>query len=456
MRREGYIVFTVRSGEAPGHVPAHLDWLLGAARPANRFDGGPIDDALRHGDGYRALLVFHARASLGTPAEHHVGFDDLEEHLGLSRTYRVRLADPEATHAVVGALRELDSVEHADVQQLACTPFAATMTPPGAEVDAELAREPHARIGAEAALQIEPGDERVTVACVDTGAALGHAELQRKLLAGYDTVDLGVGRLGHGLRLVGDSRGRDFSPLDEVGHGSHVAGIIGAQGWHLPKGVAGRALILPIRVLAAAVSETSSTPAGVGALPDIDAGMKVAVDLGAKVINMSFGTPAASVATHAPEPHAPVIAYADRYGCVLVAAAGNSGARERFYPAAHPSVIAVGSLSRDDHRSTFSTWGDHIALSAPGERIVSCERRGYRAASGTSFAAPFVTAAAALVVAHARRRGADPSPAQVRRALTSSAQPLQGGVNPETGHGRLDVPGALRAITRPTGDHHAG
>jgi hypothetical protein len=60
------------------------------------------------------------------------------------------------------------------------------------------------------------------------------------------------------------------------------------------------------------------------------------------------------------------------------------------------------------------------------------------------------------VVAHARRHGSDPSPARVRAALTQSARPLQGGINPETGHGLLDVPGALRAIaTQPPEEHHA-
>src|SRR6185436_10447848 len=144
---------------------------------------------------------------------------------------------------------------------------------------------------------------------------------------------------------------------------------------------------------------------GVGALCDINAGMKVAVDLGADVINMSFGTPAASVDTQATVPHARVISYASHYGCVLVAAAGNSGADERFYPAAHPDVIAVASIDPEGRRSRFSTFGEHVALSAPGENIVSAGRRGYQLNSGTSFAAPFVAGAAALLVARARRAG---------------------------------------------------
>ena len=441
MRRDGYIVFTLRTGEALPNVPAQLDLLTGAALPASRLDGGPIDRALRHdGDGFRAGAVFHARHALHRPAEQHVGYDEVEERLGMSRTYRARLADPEATDVVVDRLRSLGVVESAAVQELSVTPFAAASAEPLAATD------PHALVAAPEALAIEPGDERVTVACVDTGVSLGHAELQRKLLAGYDTVDLGIGPVGERLRLVGDSRGHDFSPLDAVGHGTHVAAIIGAQGWRMPKGVAGRSLVLPIRVLAAARPTGGKLPVGVGTLPDIDAGMKVAVDLGADVINMSFGTRAEQVDPQAPTPHRAVIAYATHHGCVLVAAAGNSGRRERFFPAALPEVIAVGSVGADGRRSSFSTWGDHIALAAPGDAIRSADRRGYRAASGTSFAAPFVAGAAALLLALARREGRRLTPAQVRDALLRGATRIAPSPNPETGHGRLNVAASLRLL----------
>jgi subtilisin family serine protease len=132
----------------------------------------------------------------------------------------------------------------------------------------------------------------------------------------------------------------------------------------------------------------------------------------------------------------------------MVAATGNSGAAERFYPAALPAVIAVGSVSADGFRSQFSSYGDHVALCAPGEDIVSAGITGIRQGSGTSYAAPFVTGAAALLIAHARRSGRTLSPADVRRLLTTSATPLPNSVPVETGAGLLDVEAALHALER--------
>jgi subtilisin family serine protease len=447
MQRPGYVVFTLRPGEGLERVPAHLDYIAGAARPIARLDGGgELDQALRlHGDGFRAVAVFHARSSIGLPSRRHADYDALEEHLGMSRTYRARLADPAATPFVVDRLRSLSIVESATVQSLASAPFAVAV--PAAAPTRHDAAAAHDMVRSGEALAAEPGDERVVVACVDTGVSLGHPELQRKLLGGYDVVDLGLGSIGRNLRLIGDSRGRDFSPLDDVGHGSHVAGIIGAQGWHTAAGVAGRALMLPVRVLAAARAPKARAPVGVGALPDIDAGMKVAVDLGAHVINMSFGTPAGELPAGAPAPHVQVVDYAKRYSCVLVAAAGNSGKPERFYPSALPGVVAVGSVDRAGRPSAFSTWGEHVALAAPGERIFGADRRGYSVASGTSFAAPFVAGAAALVLARARRTGRTLKPQDVRALLLASTRALATTTpNPHTGHGLLDVAAAIARV----------
>jgi subtilisin family serine protease len=199
-------------------------------------------------------------------------------------------------------------------------------------------------------------------------------------------------------------------------------------------------------VLAASLSQGASHPVGVGALPDISSGLKVAIDLGAHVLNLSFGTAESDVDPHGPLPHADVVQYADAQGCTLVAASGNSGVAERYYPAALPQVIAVGSVDGTGARSHFSTYGDHLALSAPGEHIVSTGITGLREGSGTSYAAPFVTGAAALLVAHARRSGRRLSCADVRRLLVGSASPVPGGRSNETGAGLLDVAAALGAL----------
>lgn len=454
MQRPGHLIVTLQAGHALSHVPTHVDCLLGACRPCNHLDGGPLDRTLRRwGSAFRATGVFHARSALGMVGEQHSGFDDVEENLGLSRTYRIEIGARHHTADTVAALRDLPQIENVAPQTLAFT--ENDIAPPSAPVhrltraDAQL---PHDVIHASEALALEPGDERVTVAVVDTGLALGHPEFQRKLLAGYDTVDLGIGSLGSGVMLVGDSLGRDFAARDETGHGSSVGGVLGAQGWRIPRGLAGLALLLPVRVLAAArVGPATAKPVGVGGLCDIDVGMKVAVDLGADVINMSFGTPQSGVDPAAPKPHARVVAYATHYECVLVAAAGNSGRDEPFYPAALPEVIAVGSADFAGQRSRFSTYGAHLTLCAPGERIVSAGRSGYQVNFGTSFAAPFVSGVAALLVSRARRAGRELNGADVKRLLIASARPLSGGFNPETGHGMLDAAAALRCLAAELG-----
>src|SRR5260370_9090749 len=144
----------------------------------------------------------------------------------------------------------------------------------------EAAIEPFRRIRVPEAHALEQGDEDVEVAAVDRGVSLGHAEMQRKWLAGYNTVDSGLGQVRPTLKLVGDSWGIGFHPQDQVGHGSMVAGIVGAQGWHVHRGVAAKALVLPIRVLAAAQASSEGARVGEGAVGDIGAGVKMAGDPG--------------------------------------------------------------------------------------------------------------------------------------------------------------------------------
>ena len=445
MYRRGHIMVILVTGEARERVPSHLDCLVGAALPATRLGDPGVDEVLGRGEDYLVTGVYHSRRSLGRIGEQHLGFDDLEERLGLSRTYSIQIADPGRASDVVQRLRDLSVVESASMQPLAVAPFSVTSEHDAlpAGLDPWVA---HDQVQARQGHGIEPGDQQVWVGLVDTGISLPHPEFQRKLLAGYDTVRLGIGGDVGELRLVGSSHGDDFAPRDAVGHGSHVAGVVGAHGWHLPPGVAGHSLLLPVRVLAAALDGASRKVVGVGSLPDINAGLKVAVDLGADVLNLSFGTPA-SVVPDGPPPHHDIVAYAAQHGCTLVAAMGNSGQEEQYFPAAFPEVIAVGSVDADGHRSAFSTTGAHIALSAPGEHIVSAGRHGYQAGSGTSYATPFVTGAAALLLARARRHNRRLHGTEIRKLLMDSASPLGGtGHSRETGNGLLQVASALRML----------
>lgn len=449
-RRRGVLTVTMAAGEQLPNVPAHLDVVAGAARPVGSLDGGSVDRALRSAGGaFRAQSLFHARGSLTRVGSRASGFDDREERLGLSRTYRIRLAEADGCTEAVDRLRDLDRVESVGAELLATAPLtAAVAAPPTGDVAAA-----HRMVGGLEALRIEPGDERVTVAVVDTGVSLGHPEFQRRLLSGYDVVELGLGRIAPDMALVGDSRGRDFSPVDDVAHGSHVAGIIGAQGWQVAPGVGGRSLLLPIRVLAGAVVDGSATVTGVGALGDIDVGLKVALDLGADVVNMSFGTPTSAVEPDAPRPHAAVLRYAVEQGVVLVAASGNSGLEEPFHPAAAPDVIAVGSVGLDGVPSPFTTTGAHVALCAPGEEVMGVGRHGYRQSTGTSHAAPFVSGAAALLLARARRHGLSLDGRRVAELLTSSAR-RHPNPTPGVGAGILDIPAALGALDQWLGGIH--
>jgi subtilisin family serine protease len=236
-------------------------------------------------------------------------------------------------------------------------------------------------------------------------------------------------------------------PRDQIGHGTSCAGIIGARGLKMAPGLAGAALVLPIRSLAASRLPGAKALSAVGRSDDIDLGVKTAIDLGARVVNLSFGTPASALRAEDPVPHIEIVRYAIGRDCVLVAASGNGGDDIPYYPAALPGVIAVGACGPEGRPARFSSRGKHVALCAPGEAIASASLTGYGRVSGTSFAAPFVAAAAALVLARALRRGVPISAFTVRSTLTDGAAPFAAGADPDgCGVGILDVAGALRAL----------
>ncbi|XXF81319.1 S8 family serine peptidase [Myxococcaceae bacterium GXIMD 01537] len=444
MVMRGRVVLRVRAGEAPDEVPAHQDVARGQATATPRLDGGGIDRVLRrHSPAMRVSRVYPAARSVTRFGSRRHLWDDVEVATGMSRTFRVDLDPDTSLLAVVESLAELGIVEMACPHYLSVTPFAQEV-----EVLGQDAFYGHRMVGAESALRHEPGDTALIVGIVDSGVEYTHPELEGRMRPGVDTVDLAQELMSRGLKLFGDTSRRDRDPVDEMGHGSACAGIIGARGQRLRPGVGGAARLLPVRVLAGARMVQKEAPTAIGAVPDIDAGVKAAVDLGARVLNLSFGTPESALRAEDPRPHEDVVAYAKARGCVLVAASGNSGDSVRYFPAALPDVIAVGAVGPTGAPASFTSRGPHVALSAPGESIPSVGLGGtLRAHTGTSFAAPFVTGACALLLARAARMSEGLDPRTLRELLVRSVRPFAPGVDASgCGAGILDIPAALRAL----------
>lgn len=282
------------------------------------------------------------------------------------------------------------------------------------------------------------GSVAVTVAVLDTGVDSGHPDLQGALVPGATFVS----------QPSGDCD--PSSTVDDNSHGTHVAGIVGANG-NNGIGIAGVAFgvkVMPIKVLDCD---------GQGSLSDVATGITYAADHGARIVNLSLGSPFDSTALHA------AVTYATQKNVLVVSAAGNCGAggtnctstNQLDYPAAYPEVLAVGATDTDDSVAFFSTQNSSVKVVAPGRRIISTTPRyptvssrtegtpqNYAAFSGTSQASPFVSGVAALVLS------GEPTltPAALIQRIESTADQLQGAQgtrNDAYGFGRVD---ALKAV----------
>jgi len=257
----------------------------------------------------------------------------------------------------------------------------------------------------------------VTVAVLDTGIDYRHPDLQGHVLIGWNFA----------------AGNNDI--LDRFGHGTHVSGIIGASSNNSQGvvGVAPKVKLMGIKVLGD--DGRGSTAAVVG-------GIKYAADYGAKVINMSLGSPDTTVD---PAIQA-AIAYANQKGVVVIAAAGNNRG-DVGSPANDPGAIAVSSTSQFlwfEYLSWFSNRGPKVEVSAPGGSIWSTVpldanktgSTGYGKLSGTSMAAPVIAGAAAVVIA----RHPNWSARQVHQAIDSAVLDKGStGRDSRYGYGRIDL-----------------
>ena len=442
------ILVRLKLGEMPDGIPAALDVRAAAARPAERTGHHALDRVVRtFGSAVRVSRLHGAAAALRNVGGRHRGYSEAEQVSGVARMLRFEVAPGTHVGSLAISLLQLDVVEAAVPNYLCAVGLDPRHLPPeaaGAEDDGWAPRD---QVGAREALAREAGDPAVIVGVVDSGVSLGHAEFSERTRRGFDTVHLGRGELANGVALVGDNSGADTNPSDRhVGHGSGCAGIIGGIGLGMPPGLAGDCQLLPVRSLGAARFPGRSAAIGIGAIGDLDMGLVMAVQLGARVVNMSFGTDDEDLEPGAPKPHSEAVAYATARGVTLVAASGNSGDARVYWPAAFPEVIAVGAVNAEARPCDFSTTGPHVALCAPGERIRTAAVDGYQRATGTSFAAPFVAAAAALLQSRAQRRAAPLEPSQVKQLLMTSVRPHRADVTDGNGTGVLDAARALALL----------
>lgn len=353
---------------------------------------------------------------------------------GLNRIYRVILQregifPPELLNEI-RLLPEIESVRE---------PVIGHMPLPRAEwVTPRMAASRDA-IGLDEAHAFTRGSPEVKVAVVDTGVEMDHRELKGVLLPGYNFVEIvdGAGA------FIGRYTHADPDPDDEVGHGTHVAGIIAGQGVEMPLGVAPRIRILPVRALAA--MRRGAERIGAGVVDNINVAIKWAVDQGANIISMSLGV-RHEQGGGGGLPHQEVVDYATQHGVTIVAASGNDGRLELYYPGALPEVIAVGAADDQGQVAPFSTYNDRISLIAPGVNIYSSYiGNRYAVASGTSQAAPFVSGAAALLKAFALERGHVLTDAQLKHVLKTTADKIDTNFkHPKAGFGMLNAADALR------------
>jgi len=456
LQARGQLVIRTVAGAEYEEIATNRDVRARAASPAVALDrGGEIDRTIRNRTGaMQVTRAFYSRHGLGAGlggGAGHLAYDDLEHELGLSRTFRVQL-DPDAPlEPLAQDLAALAHVEMASPAYLCQTPFAARS--PGGAARIERARD---LVGADRALAEEPGDSALIVGLVDSGVDIDHPELVGRLRPGVSSVALRPDTVEGDLRVLSGAHARLQDVTDDEGHGTACAGLLAALGYRIGRGLAGASRLLPIRALCGALAPGQRRPTAIGLLPDIDSGLKTAVDLGARILNLSFGTPEDQIEDGV-IPHVEVVRYAIARDCILIAASGNTGRDERYFPAALPGVIAVGAV--DDHRrpAAFTTRGDHVVLSAPGVEVPSTGIDGYAAHSGTSFAAPLVTGACALLLARAARRSRPLGLQTVRRILAASASPFAPGADAVgCGAGVLDVPAALAAVDAFCGQQEEG
>ncbi len=329
---------------------------------------------------------------------------------------------------------------------------------------------PVADIKAEQAWNINKGRNDVIIAVCDGGVDYTHRDLdpgdRSHVITGYDSGN-------------DDNNPMDDLPTDNAlsfgGHGTHVAGIIGAMANNAKQvsGVMWNCKIMPVKMVGNG-SLTLTYPFGstnwdfsTTAFPsDVADAIDYAVNNGARVINLSYGfdnmgSLINDVILRVPLLYSSIL-NAYNHNVVVVAAMGNEYNRGNpiQYPAAFREVIAVGNTTNSNPPSRYhsSSTGSHICISAPGTNIKSTVRGGGTdVKTGTSMAAPVVSGVAGLIISQGLDRNLNLTNDDVRHILERTTDDITGtgiGFDNETGYGKVNAFSALTLLNSPNEVFH--
>jgi subtilisin family serine protease len=297
-----------------------------------------------------------------------------------------------------------------------------------------------ADISAMLAWATSTGAEDVVVAVLDSGVDYNHEDLAPNMwkrpasMAPYLDTELGSVDDEHGFNAIENAS----DPMDENGHGTHCAGIIGAEGEN-DIGIAGvnwKVRIMPLKFMNA--GGFGSTKDAIEAINYVIDRKKAGVNV--RIISASWGSTQRSRALE------DVIRKAYENDILFVAAAGNASVnndRSPHYPSSYnvPNVVSVAALDRNDRLATFSNYGvKSVAIAAPGVDILSTWLgNAYEEKSGTSMATPVVSGVAALIVSENPRMSVD----ELRSKLLASTDPIVALKGKTVTGGRINAAKAL-------------